>query len=227
MSGVNSNRDGVSSQAGLAAVRGPKNSYPSVPKPGEPGSRFNPIVRERQPQQSADPDVRLIRAADTPAAGLDGGKQPRQLPKRLPTAHEIAAAGRIGRKSVEGALTGARPGAAIPHPARWPPRRQEPSSVAGRGVIHEADRVTGPSGAEQKAAGKPAGSAAARTVPQSSAPIGADMVARVGAAVNKTDPAGPKGPAKSEGQGKAPLSERYNYRFEKPQPETGHPELGS
>lgn len=38
---------GASSQAGLAALRGPQHSYPSVPAPGEPGSRFNPVVRQR------------------------------------------------------------------------------------------------------------------------------------------------------------------------------------
>lgn len=37
----------VSSQAGLAAQQGPKNSVPSSPKPGEKGSRFNPVVVER------------------------------------------------------------------------------------------------------------------------------------------------------------------------------------
>ena len=37
----------VNSQAGLAAQQGPKNSVPSSPKPGEKGSRFNPVVVER------------------------------------------------------------------------------------------------------------------------------------------------------------------------------------
>lgn len=51
---------GVSSQAGLAAARGESSqvrSLPSVPAPGQPGSRFNPIVRERilPPRPEVDP----------------------------------------------------------------------------------------------------------------------------------------------------------------------------
>ena len=88
-------------------------------------------------------------------------------PKRVPTAHEISAAGRIGRKSVEGALVGARLGDAIPHPVGKVAAAAAGAVIgAGSGVIHEADRGTGSSGAEQRAAGKPAGSSAARTVPQ-------------------------------------------------------------
>ncbi|MFD4943072.1 hypothetical protein ACFWNT_11150 [Streptomyces sp. NPDC058409] len=41
---------GANSQAGLSGHGGPRRSYPSAPKPGEPGSRFNPVVRERRPQ---------------------------------------------------------------------------------------------------------------------------------------------------------------------------------
>lgn len=43
-------RTGVSSQAGLASLAGPRHSYASVPAPGQPGSRFNPVVREREPE---------------------------------------------------------------------------------------------------------------------------------------------------------------------------------
>lgn len=72
------------SQAGLATHGGPKRSLPSVPRPGEPGSRFNPTmnagepgsrfnprVRERQAQplgQPADPS-KLIQVPDFPSAG--------------------------------------------------------------------------------------------------------------------------------------------------------------
>lgn len=42
----------TSSQAGLSAYSGGEaRSLPSVPKPGEPGSRFNPRVRERAEQE--------------------------------------------------------------------------------------------------------------------------------------------------------------------------------
>lgn len=45
------NVKGPNSQAGLSAhVGGARVSLPSVPPPGEPGSRFNPIVRDRQAQ---------------------------------------------------------------------------------------------------------------------------------------------------------------------------------
>jgi hypothetical protein len=42
---------GVSSQAGLAAYHGGRSkSLPSVPSPGQPGSRFNPVVLNREDQ---------------------------------------------------------------------------------------------------------------------------------------------------------------------------------
>lgn len=48
---------GPSLQAGLQAALGPVRSVPSSPAPGEPGSRFNPIVRHREPQPREVPTV--------------------------------------------------------------------------------------------------------------------------------------------------------------------------
>lgn len=64
-------RGGASSQAGLGAWSGGEaRSLPSVPKPGEPGSRFNPQVRERPAQQKRlpAPGAQMVDAADIPRA---------------------------------------------------------------------------------------------------------------------------------------------------------------
>lgn len=54
---------------------GPRHSYPSAPASGEPGSRFNPVVRVRQPQtrQPAALAPGLITSADTPKASPSFG----------------------------------------------------------------------------------------------------------------------------------------------------------
>lgn len=62
---VNKGMRGVSSQAGLSAFAGGRaKSLPSVPAPGQPGSRFNPRVVSREEQvarrsaSNAEPGVR-------------------------------------------------------------------------------------------------------------------------------------------------------------------------
>lgn len=54
---------------------GPRHSYPSAPASGEPGSRFNPVVRVRRPQtrQPAALAPGLITSADTPKASPSFG----------------------------------------------------------------------------------------------------------------------------------------------------------
>lgn len=52
---------GISSQAGLASLRGGQH-VPSSPAPGAPGSRFNPIVRERQVENRGTDQVPIFQA---------------------------------------------------------------------------------------------------------------------------------------------------------------------
>lgn len=65
----------ANSQAGLSAHSGGQaKSYPSVPSPGQPGSRFNPVVRERK-QLPIDKDAGegLITSQDVPGLGTGAG----------------------------------------------------------------------------------------------------------------------------------------------------------
>lgn len=75
---------GVSSQAGLASYRdgAQVRSLPGVPAPGQPGSRFNPIVRERAPQRSVgiaqdalSPSVAPRRALSTSSPATPAGPE--------------------------------------------------------------------------------------------------------------------------------------------------------
>lgn len=98
------------SQAGLAAAQGPKRSYSSVPRPGEPGSRFNPRVRERPVQTAVQPqNPDLIDSSDVPKDGAT--PKPR---RDLPSARTM---GQFGVGGAQGAAAGLKATAAIPHPA--------------------------------------------------------------------------------------------------------------
>lgn len=86
---------GVSSQAGLAAARGESSqvrSLPSVPAPGQPGSRFNPIVRERilPPRPEVDPSklIQVPTWSEPPANPLEAarGESSRKEQPREPIA---------------------------------------------------------------------------------------------------------------------------------------------
>ena len=125
---------GVSSQAGLGVAYGPKNVLPSAPLPGTPGSRFNPIVRQRHPEastpESADP--RMISSNDVP-------KTRKKL--RAPTAQEISAFGRVSQAAVEGARTGVQIGKAIPKLGPVVGGVVGGVVGAGHGVVREADAM--------------------------------------------------------------------------------------
>lgn len=152
-------RRGPSSQAGLGAVAGPRQSYPAVPKPGQPGSRLNPTVRERsgasaqQAAQTNDPS--LITSADVPRTPAPKqAQQPRQGLSR-PSA---ASVGRVGVGGAQGAAMGLKATAAIPHPAA------KVVGAAGGAVIGGAMAAGGKPTA-QSAAGVP-GRADGRATPK-------------------------------------------------------------
>lgn len=67
----------ANSQAGLAAHRGAARilSVPSSPAPGEPGSRFNPIVREReQPEREPVDQSNTVPSFDEWRAAREGAQ---------------------------------------------------------------------------------------------------------------------------------------------------------
>lgn len=74
------NKDGISSQAGLSSLSGGQaRSLPSVPRPGEPGSRFKPVVVSREEQAA-----RRERAAGKKSLGIGlppGGTPAPDLPR--------------------------------------------------------------------------------------------------------------------------------------------------
>ncbi len=98
---ISAESSGISSQAGFAAVAGPRNSYASVPKPGEPGSRFSPRVVDRRPQPS-------LRPSDVPRAA---GKKSQQTAKRAEQQEQRAVSKRLAAEGIRGGLTGAQVGA--------------------------------------------------------------------------------------------------------------------
>lgn len=99
---------GISHEAGLETPYGLKSTAPLPPPPGAPGSRFNPVVRARNPEASIPErtDPRMISSHDVP--------KPIAKKLRAPTAQEISALGRISQSAAEGARDGARIGRAIP-----------------------------------------------------------------------------------------------------------------
>lgn len=81
------NKDGISSQAGLSSLSGGQaRSLPSVPRPGEPGSRFNPVVVSREEQAA-----RREKAAGKKSLGI--GLPPGGIPAPDRSAGENSAAG--------------------------------------------------------------------------------------------------------------------------------------
>lgn len=154
---------GASSQAGLAAVSGGA-SISSAPAPGQPGSRFNPTVRERQaprvrerePQRM---DGRPVQdpSASGPITGAPAGVAPKaKRNMRMPTAQEISSAGRIGRGGAAGAVAGMKLTAAIPHPAGKVAGAVGGAVIGGaRALVTEADKkVEADRKAQEKAAKK-------------------------------------------------------------------------
>lgn len=95
-----------SSQAGLSAARGPR-QVPSVPKPGQPGSRFNPVVRERRVsrQEAADPNREMITSEDVPGDPTPKQAKQAQREAKQQTRRQMA------RESVAGVAAGGRVGA--------------------------------------------------------------------------------------------------------------------
>lgn len=123
---------GASSQAGLGAAHGPKSAVPSSPPPGAPGSRFNPIVRQRHPEVSIPegPNPGMISSNDVPKA---------RKKLRAPTTQEISAFGRVSQAAVEGARTGAQIGKAVPKLGPVVGGVVGGVVGAGQGVVREAD----------------------------------------------------------------------------------------
>lgn len=109
----------TSSQAGLAAAQGPRRSYPSVPSPGQPGSRFNPVVRERR---SSTPERRpggpdMIRSSDVPRAPQQAAEPKKQARKqaRRDERELTKKMTKDGAKAaVAGAKIGAKAGSVVP-----------------------------------------------------------------------------------------------------------------
>lgn len=102
-------RPPANSQAGLSAMRGSRHSYASVPRPGEVGSRFNPVVRERngasaqQVAQQANPS--LITSADASMA-----TSPRPRTQQRGTTPGRASAKDMASATLRGGVSGAKMG---------------------------------------------------------------------------------------------------------------------
>lgn len=85
-----SDRDGISSQAGLSSLSGGQaRSLPSVPQPGQPGSRFNPVVVSREEQAARRAKAAAGKSPDA-APQVSGGS------KKLPLGPNPAAGSRGG-----------------------------------------------------------------------------------------------------------------------------------
>lgn len=206
--GITPSRPGVSSQAGLAAARGPVRSAPSSPAPGQPGSRFNPVVRDRKvsPKVPGIPD--MVTSADVPGPG--SSVQPKRLPagqrlkekvgqvvqsedfksgvKRVGVgvmrdAGAEAVRAKQGGSNTKGVVASAAKGAAVGM------ARGLRTEIASRN-----DQLT-QQGHDQETKGTP---------------VGTDLVGRLGAVVGRA-PEVPKSPPERTRQ---PLSERYDYQFE-------------
>lgn len=145
-------KQGVSSQAGLATMHGPRHSVPASPAPDQPGSRFNPIVRER-------PDMGTTVPAEAQAQIRGPGSAvPDTAPKkkrRIPTAEEISSAGRVGRSSR--GRSEARLGGPSPGRSRGRGRRR-----CGYRWGQGAGRRGGPARGDQEEGGGEGGSGAAQ-----------------------------------------------------------------
>ena len=108
--------DKTSSQAGLSSfVDGRAKSLPSVPAPGQPGSRFNPVVvtREEQAARRAAADVKKEAPANVvPAKSLLIKPPPGVGPKssseqQIAEAEELSVAGAAVGGFAEGVAQGA------------------------------------------------------------------------------------------------------------------------
>lgn len=105
---------GISSQAGLASMRGPRHSYPSVPRPGELGSRFNPGVREREQSSPETTDPSAIRSSDVPWSDQVTTSDPPgpSRSERMRTCAEMIS--ETVRGGVTGAKLGGKAGSVVP-----------------------------------------------------------------------------------------------------------------
>lgn len=204
---------GVSSQAGLAATRGPARSVPSSPAPGQPGSRFNPVIRDRRvrPQASAGPD--MVTSADVPGRGH--GDDRKVSPIKLPAGQRLkeSKAGRVVQS--EGFRKGAkRVGTEVMRDAAAEAARVKQGGLAGKGVMASAVKgaATGMvRGLRTEMTHRDARAAQpGHDQETKDTSMGTDLVGRLGAVVGKA-PEIPKGSPKRTRQ---PLSERYDYQFE-------------
>lgn len=99
---------GLNSQAGLAAARGPARSVPSSPAPGQPGSRFNPVVRERTPRPQPSPAPGMVTSADVPKA--EPSKQEQRAAKKAHRKEEARLDRKMAVEGVKGGAQGAKLG---------------------------------------------------------------------------------------------------------------------
>lgn len=222
---------GVSSQAGLAAARPPVRSVPSTPRPGEPGSRFNPIVRERGPTRMDDPPITGDRQTDPPMSQVPDTEKPARTRKlRMPTAEEVSAGGRIARQGAAGAAAGAKVSSAIPHPAG------KVIGVVGGAVVGSAKGLVGEADQRVEARRKEAEKDSDGAVESDSV----DQAATADVPVENTSKRHSSGPQVSDwlpepmrtddaervrSQDGRPVSQTYDYRFEDTSQPSPGPEM--
>lgn len=204
---------GVSSQAGLAATRGPARSVPSSPAPGKPGSRFNPVIRDRRvlPQAPAGPD--MVTSAHVPGRGHGDDRKVSPIKRPAEQRLKESAAGRVVQS--EGFRNGAkRVGTEVMRDAAAEAARVKQGGLAGKGVMASAVKgaATGMvRGLRTEMTHRDARAAQPGLDQETKdTPMGTDLVGRLGAVLGKA-PEIPKGSPKRTRQ---PLSERFDYQFE-------------
>lgn len=235
----------TSSQAGLTSMQGPRHSVPSMPADGQPGSRFNPIVRERSPRRidgsavETDPrDPDLITEVPTSVERVERGRSP-EPPENGPTHSPSSQAGLSVRDGD-------------------PVARSAPESATRRMRMPTAEEVSaGGRIARQGAAGAAVGAKLTAAIPHPAGKVvgvvGGAVVGgakglvneadqRVEAKKNAAEQTGPS-PSDSESVGRwlpeglrkdhsrgvenePTISRTYGYQFEQGCPDQGGPEMG-
>lgn len=139
-------RDGVSSQAGLSShAGGQARSLPSVPAPGQPGSRFKPVVVSREEQAA-----RRARSAVAKGGPVVGKGGPAQASQPL-TADQAASRKSLGIGMPPGGVKKLPPG---PNPAAGPgvrPKRLQQAASAAAAVPGRQPAADGPAKTDGKA----------------------------------------------------------------------------
>lgn len=219
----------ASSQAGLAAASGPRRSVPSSPAPGQPGSRFNPNIRQQQPQAQASAVPDMVGAAAVPRNPQTQTAQAQMEQKAAKKAHrqeeaeldQTMSPARIEGDAIESRTRGVK----AMHDVAASTARAQQSGSSNKGVVASAAvgtakgaskgtavglaRGLGTERASRDAQGTPQGSTEQRKRSSSTSSSGKYLVGRMGSVLSR----GPEQNVTPQ-RNRPPVSERYDYQFE-------------